>query len=167
MLELFWREMPVPENLRIRQVYGVPFSSDGKILLKVENKGEKKIYSLAGGTPENIDKDTIATLYREFIEEVNTTLCEPIYLGFQEVRGDGEKEPYAQVRMACLIKEIGEKKPDPDDGKTYDRVLASPEKVKQLLNWGEIGRKIIDCAVNVAKEKYHLQFDGSNDEIFV
>lgn len=80
MLKLFWREMPVPENMRIRQIYGVPFSSDGK---------------------------------------------------------------------------------------TYERVLASPEKVKQLLNWGEIGRKIIDCAVNVAKEKYHLQFDGSNDEIFV
>lgn len=80
MLELFWREMPVPENLRIRQVYGVSFSSDGK---------------------------------------------------------------------------------------TYERVLASPEKVKQLLNWGEIGRKIIDCAVNVAKEKYQLQIDGSNVEIFV
>lgn len=80
MLELFWREMPVPENMRIRQVYGVPFSSDGK---------------------------------------------------------------------------------------TYDTVLVSPEKVKQLLNWGEIGRKISDCAVNVAEEKYHLQFDDSNDEIFV
>lgn len=159
--------MPVPENLRIRQVYGVPFSSDGKILLKVENKGENKIYSLAGGTPENIDEDTIATLYREFIEEVNTALCEPIYLGFQEVRGDGEREPYAQVRMACLIKGFGEKKPDPGNGKTYDRVLASPEKVKQLLSWGEIGNKIIDCAVKVAKEKYQLQIDGSNVEIFV
>ena len=167
MLELFWREMPVPENLRIRQVYGVPFSSDGKILLKVENKGEKRIYSLAGGTPESIDKGRIATLYREFIEEVNTIVCKPLYLGFQEVRGDGEREPYAQVRMACLIKEIGEKKPDPDDGKTYERVLASPKKAKQLLNWGEIGNNIIDCAVKVAKEKYHLQFDGSNDEIFV
>lgn len=80
MLELFWREMPVPEHLRIRQVYGVPFSSDGK---------------------------------------------------------------------------------------TYERVLASPEKAKQLLSWGEIGNKIIDCAVKVAKEKYQLQIDGSNVEILV
>lgn len=53
------------------------------------------------------------------------------------------------------------------DGKTYDTVLASPEKAKQLLSWGEIGNKIIDCAVKVANEKYQLQIDGSNDEIFV
>ena len=38
-----------------------------------------------GGTPEDFDKDRIATLKREFVEEANTTLKDPIYLvGYQK-----------------------------------------------------------------------------------
>lgn len=167
MVELFWREETVPQNMRIRQVYGVAFSEDGKVLLKVENTNEKKVFSLAGGTVEKFDKDMVSTLFREFKEEVNTSLANPIYLGFQEVRGDGNREPYAQVRMACLIKNIGEKLPDLDNGKTHDRALVSPEIAKTLLSWGEIGNKIIDKAKHVAEKEYGLRLDCSKNIIYV
>lgn len=167
MIELFWHEDPVPKEMHIRQVYGVSFSSDGKILLKVENKGEKKIYSLAGGTPENFDKDQIETLCREFKEEVNTTIFSPIYLGYQEVRGDVARAPYAQVRMACRVDKIGEKMPDPDNGKTYERVLVSPEKAKVLLSWGDIGNRIIEKATEVAKNEYKIIVDETDSEEWV
>lgn len=46
---------------------------------------------------------------------------------------------YAQVRMAALIREIGIKKPDPDNGRIYDRLMVSAEKAAELLNWGDVG----------------------------
>lgn len=167
MVELFWREELVPQGMRIRQVYGVPFSDDGKVLLKVENFNGEKTFSLAGGTVEKFDKDMTTTLCREFQEEVNTSLHSPVYLGYQEVRGDGDREPYAQVRMACRIDEIGEKLPDPDNGKVYDRVLVSPEKAKKLISWGEIGNKILDKAKQVAENEYQLKVDNSDVEQWV
>lgn len=167
IVELFWREELVPKDMRIRQVYGVPFDDEGRVLLKVENFNGKKIFSLAGGTVEKFDKDMVATLYREFKEEVNTSLHSPVYLGYQEVRGDGDREPYAQVRMACRINQSGEKLPDPDNGKVYDRVLVSPEKAKRLISWGEIGNKILDKAKQVAENEYRLKVDNSDDEKWV
>jgi len=74
---LRWLKDEVPSDLTTRQVYGVIFTRDGRVLLKLED-GK---YSLAGGTPEDFDEDRVATLKRELVEEVNTTIEEPIMLG--------------------------------------------------------------------------------------
>ena len=72
MAKLTWYSNEVPNELRTRQVYGVIFTNDGRTLLKVETKNNGKVcYSLAGGTPEDYDKDRVETLRRELIEEVN------------------------------------------------------------------------------------------------
>lgn len=152
-----WFDCDVPEGMKTRQVWGVCFTKDGRIMLKYEDVDGKRIYSLPGGTPEDYDKDRIATLRREFIEEANTTLEEDVYLvGHQVVNiGDGTI-PFAQVRMTALIKEIGERKPDPDTGKLWGRLLTTPERAIQLLNYGAEGEKMINRALKVAKENLNV-----------
>lgn len=166
-MKLQWFENEVPRNIAIRQVYGVVFDNRGKTLLKVGNKnGDLNYYSLAGGTPELFDNDRISTLKREFIEEVNTTLLEPIhYLGYQLVDEENGIPPYAQVRMTAMINTIGEKKPDPDCGVTYNRILVEPLQAIHLLNWGDIGEKIIKKAMSVAKDKFGLTFFDVDNNI--
>jgi len=146
---LRWLKDEVPSDLTTRQVYGVIFTRDGRVLLKLED-GK---YSLAGGTPEDFDEDRVATLKRELVEEVNTTIEEPIMLGYQYVDEENGKPPYAQVRMVALIDKIGEIMPDPDNGKVYQRILVTPSRAIDLLKWGEIGERLINDATLLAKEK--------------
>lgn len=65
-----WHSGDVPPNLTVKQVYGLIFSQDGRILLRIHNNK----YKLAGGRPEIYDIDMEATLKRELVEEVNTTI---------------------------------------------------------------------------------------------
>lgn len=151
MLNITWCPGEVPASLPVTQVYGIVFDPQGRILLKVEKKGDKQIFGLAGGTPEDFDTDRIATLRRELLEEVNTTLGEKVvHIGYQRIEGDGNRPPYAQVRMAAVIDKIGVRRPDPDNGETYGRLLCSPERAISLLGWGEVAKKQIRLAVEVA-----------------
>lgn len=153
-----WFNCDVPEGMETTQVWGVCFTKDGRIMLKYEYVNGKRVYSLPGGTPEVYDKDRVATLRREFVEEANTTLEDDVYLvGHQVVNiGDGTP-PFAQVRMTALIKEIGEKLPDPDTGETFGRLLTTPERAIELLNYGKEGEKMIIQAMKVAKDKLKIK----------
>ena len=152
-----WHNGEVPSGIKVTQVYGVIFTKDGRTLLKVEEKSDgRKVYSLAGGTPEDFDLDREATLRRELVEEVNTTIERPVLVGYQEVDEENGKEAYAQVRMTALIEKIGEIKPDPDNGETYQRLLTSPSRAIELLNWGEVGKTLITQAFKIAKKEFNL-----------
>jgi len=143
MTIFIWNKGEVPQEMEIRQVYGVLFDDNGNILLMKD--GDR--YSLAGGTPENFDSDIEATLRRELIEEINTTIKNPVLVGYQSVDDEDGSPLYAQVRMAALIDKIGEAKPDIDNGKTYERALVTPAKAIELLNWGDTGKALISEAV--------------------
>ena len=123
----------VPQNLAIKQVYGVAFSNEGNILLRVEDNK----YKLTGGKPEKNDKDFEETLKREYIEELNIELEDINYLGYLLVEEDN-KEKYAQVRMIAKIKSIGEIKPDLDNGKIYKRFMANIKNVKNYLSYPDL-----------------------------
>ncbi|MBQ9115927.1 MAG: NUDIX hydrolase [Clostridia bacterium] len=167
MITITWHGSPVPEGVKITQVYGIIFDQNGRMLLKIENKKGKNVYGLAGGTPEDFDADPIATLRRELKEEVNTTVGDKVlYVGYQLIEGDGEHPPYAQVRMTAMIEEIGEKLPDPDNGETYERVLVSPEKAVDLLGWGEVARVQIELAKKIAKDTFGIP-SAAIEQIFV
>lgn len=157
MIKITWFNGEVPNSLETHQVYGLVFTTDGRMLLKVEEEHGKKFFAPAGGTPENFDTDRIATLRREMIEEVNTTLKDKIVMvGYQKIEGDNGKPPYAQVRMTAIIDKIGPVQPDPDNGKTYERLLTSPERAIQLMNWGEVGKAQIEEAVRLARQELGL-----------
>lgn len=72
-------------------------------------------------------------------------------VGYQKVNDENGAPAYAQIRMAGIIEEIGEAKPDPDrPGCVYGRVFVSPLRAAVLLNWGQVGvNQIYDAAVEV------------------
>ena len=168
MVKLKWVTEKVPNKMEIRQVYGIVFNEEGKTLIRCELKKGKKVYSLAGGTPEPYETTMVETLRREFVEEVNTTLKNEIhYLGYQEVDEDNGTPIYAQVRMVAMIDEIGKLQPDPDTGDTYERLLVSPKKAIELISWGDIGEKLITSATNLAVEKFNIKPSEDDEIIYV
>ena len=113
MANFTWLKKELPPNIDIRQVYGIVFSDTGNILLRVEDNK----YKLTGGKPELFDSNLKETLKREYLEELNIEIKDIHYLGYLLVEEDS-KERYAQVRMIAKIKNIGNVRPDKDNGKT-------------------------------------------------
>ncbi len=161
MVKYSWIMDSVPQDLVAKQVYGIAFSEDGNILLRVEDNK----YKLTGGKPEEYDKDFEETLKREYIEELNIELEDIHYLGYLLVE-ENNNEKYAQVRMVAKIKNIKENRPDIDNGKTYKRFMANIKNVKNYLQYRDLaGNQLIDAAISTTKEKYKLNF--SDAEYFV
>lgn len=152
MINYKWYNGKVPENIEIKQVYGIAFNKSGNIFLRID----EGIYKLTGGRPEKEDKSIEDTLRREFIEEANITLKNIFLLGYQLVDENNGIKPYAQVRMIAQIDEIFENRPDLDNGKLYERVFKTPEETIKLLNWGEVGKKQIEEAVKLSEKYYYI-----------
>ena len=156
MAKYRWIPETVPEGMEIRQVYAIALDRDGRVMLRAEKMPDGIRYSLAGGRPEPFDGGIEDTCRRELLEEVNTEIEAPIYIGYQLVDEEDGTPGYAQVRMAALIRKIGRKKPDPDNGQTYGRYMVSPEKAADLLDWGDVGYWQIMRAKEAVYGKYGI-----------
>ena len=156
MAKISWVAESVPEGMAIRQVYCIMLDLEGRVMLRVEKKPDRIKYSLAGGRPEVFDNGIEGTCRRELLEEVNTEIETPVYIGYQLVSEGNGTPAYAQVRMAALIRRIGKKQPDPDNGKIYDRLLVAPEKAAVLLNWGDVGYSQVMKAKEVICRQYGI-----------
>ena len=153
-----WFNFPVPDGLQIRQVYGVVFSNDGRILIRIED-GK---YKLTGGKPEK-GESFEETLQREYIEELNVELTDVCYLGYLLVDENGDK--YAQVRMIAKIKDIKESHIDPATGKLYGRKLIPADTLKSYLRYSDkAGNQMLDDAIIFAKEKYGFSYLADEKE---
>ena len=153
MVRYTWIKKSVPKELLVKQVYGVVFSNDGNVLLRIDNDS----YKLTGGKPENSDNNFCDTLKREYIEELNIELENIHYLGYLLV--EEKQEKYAQVRMIAKIKNVGNIKPDIDNGKVYGRFMSKQINVKKYLNYQDlVGNQLIDDAIKMANEKYNFTF---------
>ena len=159
-----WHNGTVPENMEIRQVYGLIFSRDGRILLRVENVNGALKYSLGGGHPEIYDKGIEWTLKRELLEEINITITEPLIVGYQEVDDENQSPSYAQVRMTALIDSVGAVRPDLDNKKIYARLLVSPIRANDFLKWGEVGLAQISMAMDIASKVFGIRTFSDKEE---
>ena len=159
MTKYTWIKDEVPSNLIVKQVYGIVFSNDKRIILQVnDNK-----YNLTGGKPL-IGETYEETLKREYIEELNIEIDNLYYLGYLLVEEENIK-PYAQVRMIGKIKNIYENRPDIDNGKQYGRFLSNLDNVKKYLNYdGDAGNIMIDDAINLADNKYKFDVINGNED---
>lgn len=164
MVKITWHSGEVPESMKVKQVYGLLFTRDGRFLVRIENTPKGKFYTLAGGTPEKFDKDREATLRRELIEEVNTTIERPVLVGYQEIDLEDGKPNFAQVRMVAVIDKIGEKLPDPDNGEIYDRLLTPYQKAIELIGWGDVLKSQVEEAAKIAHEELGVEFLNQEDE---
>lgn len=159
MANYTWINNNVPNNLTVKQVYGIVFSNDGRILLRIEDNK----YKLTGGKPEN-NETFEETLIREYIEELNVELEQCYYLGYLLVEENDEK--YVQVRMIAKIKNINKKRPDLDIGKIYDRKLVNVSNVKNYLKYNdEAGNMMVDDAVYMANKKYNFSESDTDEQI--
>jgi len=161
MAFITWHSGNVPSNLEIKQVYGVVFTKDCRILLRIED-GK---YQLTGGKPEPFDNDMEATLKREMLEEVNVAIGKAYIVGYQLVNEEDDSEPYAQVRMTAMIENIGGQQPDPDNGRIYGRLLTTPTKAVKLLNWGKVGNKLIFEATEIIKQMFNIKIFSNDDTL--
>lgn len=164
MAIITWENGSVPEGMEIKQVYGLIFTEDGRIMLRTEQKPDSVKFSLAGGHPEPFDDGIEETCRRELIEEINTTIHQPIYVGYQLIDEEDGTPFYAQVRMAAVIDSIGPMKPDPDNGKIYGRFLTSPDRASKLFNWGDVGDAQIHRAVEIVGREYGIKLKSSVEE---
>lgn len=186
MVKFIWHNGEVPAGEYVKQVYGVVFTRDGRIMLEADkmtreyfealskSKGKdlltnakitnKPVFCLIGGTVEEFDANREATLRREVLEEANITLGEKVCMvGYQEIFIDDKREPYVQIRMTAVIEEIGPKMPDPDSGIIHDRILVPPMRAIELLNW-DGGEKLITEATKVAKEQLGIELTNQEEE---
>lgn len=164
MAIITWENGLVPTGMEIKQVYGLIFTEDGRIMLRTEQKSDRIKFSLAGGHPESFDDGFEGTCRRELIEEINTTIHQPVYVGYQLVDEEDGTPLYAQVRMAAVIDSIGPIKPDPDNGKTYGRFLTSPDRAPELLNWGEVGYAQVYRATEILEREFGIKLKCNIEE---
>lgn len=160
MTIISWHKQEVPLGVPVKKVYGICFTNDGRVLLRIENGN----FKLIGGRPDKQDRNFFDTLKREFVEDVNTIIENPIYVGYQLIDEENGAQKYAQIRMTALIKEFRAELPDLDkkENWVYGRFLTTPKKAISLLNWGEVGKNQINDAFNIAKKCF--KFEKINEE---
>lgn len=157
MCKYVWIKNEMPTNMEVKQVYGIVFSEEGKILLRVDNHK----YKLTGGHPEEKDNCLEDTLKREFMEELNVEIEDIFYLGYLLVEEDNNQ--YAQVRMIAKINKINDIRPDTDNGKVYQRYVVNQNNAKNYLDYKDLaGNQMIDDAIKLANENYI--FSNINDK---
>lgn len=122
---------PVPDHLEIRQSWAWAFAPDGRVLVLLEP--DTGAACLPGGSPEREDGgDPEATLAREAREEAAAELTRTMYLGYLS----DPSEPCARVRYAAALTSVGPSPVDPATGRTYVRILATPEQALEFFDWG-------------------------------
>jgi 8-oxo-dGTP pyrophosphatase MutT (NUDIX family) len=150
-----WRGEPVTPVLRMKQSWGWLFAPDGRVLVLIG--ADTGSACLPGGTLEPADQgDPAAALRREAYEEAQVRTSEPLYLGYlydDTDRACTDAGPCARVRMAAAITHYGPATLDPATRQTYARVLATPEQVVELFDWGPESHRQLD---SVHKARQHL-----------
>jgi len=131
---------------KITQSYGVCFYNNKMV---VGYRGKKNTWGLIGGTIEKGESPE-DTLKREIIEESNTKVVAYKPIGYQEIKIPDGPSIY-QLRYCCLVEPIGEFIADPDSSITKI-VFIDPLEYKKYFDWGEIGERIIQRALEIKKE---------------
>lgn len=139
-------EFSVLPLIHCRQVYGVCFFGDKIIIARSMGKGT---WGLPGGTIER-DETIEQTLKREIAEETNTNVVEWLPIGYQKVIHPNGSFIY-QLRCVCSVEKIGDFISDPA-GHVSEIKLINPLDYKKYFDWGNIGERIIQRAIELKKD---------------
>ncbi|MFD7161387.1 NUDIX hydrolase [Kribbella sp. NPDC059898] len=144
-----WFPYAVPANKRIAQVYGWLFDHHGRVLIQETAGG----WNLPGGSPEDFDESSEATLRREALEESQVEIDDLAYLGYES--GSHENNA-ACTRYAGLIAGFRPRHADPDGGALHGRWLVPLDEACRLLGWGEAGTRQAAAAAAAAGSRWRL-----------
>lgn len=133
---------------KITQAYGVCFYNN-KLVIGL--RGAVQRWGIIGGTVEPGEKPE-QTLVREIQEESNMKVLKYLPIGYQIVtRPDGSIN--YQLRYCCLVEPIGEFTSDPAGHITAIKFI-EPSNYKTYFDWGEIGDRLIERAVELKDFNY-------------
>ncbi|MEU0843938.1 NUDIX domain-containing protein [Streptomyces sp. NPDC005962] len=152
-----WHAEPVPAGLEVKQAWGWLFVPDGRVVLVVDPKN--RLPALPGGTIEAADTSPEDTLCREAVEEAQATIGEPVRLGWvYDATGEvyGGIGPCARLRLAAPVTSVGPAAVDPATGRTFARLLATPDQAAALLGWGEPGYQQAELAARLAEDRWGI-----------
>ena len=132
------------DKTKCTQTYGVCFC-DGKMVIGYE--GQKQSWGLIGGTVEK-GETFEETLRRELKEESNMEVLSFLPLGYQKVTDTRDGSFVYQLRYVCKTTPFGPFVSDPADAITEIKLI-DPKDYKQYFDWGNIGNRIIERALEL------------------
>jgi len=143
------------ENLpidRVKQAYGVCFVGNEII---IGFGGMKKGWGLIGGSVE-IGETYEQTLVREIKEESNSEVLSFLAIGYQKLTNADDGKVIYQLRYVCKVRPYGKFFIDEGDGMTEKGIteikLIDPLQYKHYFDWGEIGERIIQRALELKND---------------
>ena len=128
------------------QSYGVCFLGD-KMVVVLNRK--KKTWGLVGGKIEERESYEDC-LKREVLEESNMRVVAYRPVGYQTVEQVGKFDS-CQLRYVCLVEPVGPFISDPA-GSITEIKLIDPKDYKQYFDWGAIGDRIIQRALEIKSQ---------------
>jgi len=135
---------------RCKQTYGVCFCGDE---LVIGFGGKKRGWGLIGGSVE--EGETFEqTLKREIKEESNMEILDFLPIGYQKVTPlNCDEKPFYQLRYVCIVRPFGPFVIDLGDGMSEKGIteikLINPDDSKQYFDWGAIGDRIGERALEL------------------
>lgn len=149
-----------PENEKFQRVHAVLVTRDGRVLLRYKN-GEARV---TGGRIDPGDKDLVAALKREILEEINCEIDKCDYVGYVEVRKmkggiEAKEEREYWARMVARVAKILPAKADPDRENQwiYGRKLVPlDEMVQEMAETFPTNRELLPAAIKIAREKNYF-----------
>ena len=133
---------------KCQQVYGVCFYKDKMVI--VLGEGTEGGWGLVGGHIE-AGETFEETLRREVQEETNMRVLRSAPVGAQEVTAPDGNSVF-QLRYCAIVEPIGKFKKDPAGSVTKIKLI-NPDDYRKYFDWGEIGERIIQRAVEL-KDKF-------------
>ncbi|MGI5399132.1 NUDIX hydrolase [Streptomyces sp. CA-135486] len=148
-----WFPRRMPDDTRVRQIYGFCFDSAGRVLLGDESE-EGAQCTLPGGAPTWDGFDCLAALTRECREKYGVSITRPIYLGYWKVLGQSPELPDAELFLAARVTTFHRTSVAPTAHRLPDRLLSPISEVADRLGWSEDGP--IQVAGSVATSVFGL-----------
>ncbi len=149
VLDVVYRETDPLANLENKILQGVHAFCFCHGKLVVVYAKEKGYWTPPGGGIE-LGESIEEAVIREVKEETNMKVLHQELIGYQDIC-----EPdriVRQTRSFCIVEPIGDFNEDPD-GEITEIKLIDPNDYKQYFDWGEIGERIIERALEL-KEKW-------------
>ena len=135
------------EDKVLQGVHGLCFYKDKLVVVYSERKN---YWSLPGGGIEPGETYEEATV-REVREETNMKILHQELIGFQDIYEPNRT--IRQTRSFCIVEPYGSFERDPDDGEITEIKLIDPKDYKQYFNWGEIGDRIMQRALELKTQR--------------
>ena len=147
VLDVIYHEDDPLKNLDGKVLQGVHaycFCNDKLVIVYAE---AKKYWTPPGGGIE-LGETYEQAIVREVKEETNMKVISQKLIGYQDIYENDRV--VRQTRSVCIVEPISEFKSDPDDDITEIKLI-NPSDYKKYFDWGVIGDRIMEQALEIKK----------------